>query len=123
MSRMNAISNLEKDVRPMDLIRLALPATIHGYDSRSGGEEREGFDYAAGFYMGIHFLGADTKFVALSPVQKSAYAQLPPQRYPMDMISGYEVLRRFKPDKSDPIDQIIVQALKKGGVLTHEKTS
>lgn len=102
--RMKPISQLESDVGPMDLLRIGLTATIQDKTPING------TDYAAGFFVGVHKVG-ETLYVALSRVQKGAYDQPTPDRYPFNDINGYEVLRRYEPDSTNPIDARVVEAL------------
>lgn len=102
--RMKPTSQLESDVGPMDLLVLVLPATINDK------KVVHGIDYAAGFFVGIHHVGKEP-YVTLTSVQKNAYDQPNPERYPLTKINGYEILRRFTPDSTNPIDARVIEAL------------
>jgi len=94
------ISELENDVKAFDLIMLYVPLTVHTCIAHKG------IDHIAGFYC-----RTEENKVYLSPIQKSLEAENFQLGFDLSQIESYEVLRRFKPDPGDEIDNLLSQML------------
>ncbi|MBS3146164.1 hypothetical protein J4471_00525 [Candidatus Woesearchaeota archaeon] len=97
-----SIESIEKDAKPLDLIILALPASVMTCSTSMGGT-----DYAVGFFEGVK-----DGCVYLTQIQKSAYLESKACKFPKEDIDAYQILRRYKPNPSeDGIDEVLCEIL------------
>ena len=96
---------IEDDVRPLDLVLLELPASVQCPTGAVPGT-----DYAVGFFEGLHTI-QQRRFITINQIQKVAYAQPTPSRYPIEDVPRYQLLKKYTPDESDPIDRILADFL------------
>jgi|TARA_B100001971_G_C18174765_1_gene529278 hypothetical protein len=94
------IEKLAEDAKPLDLVELELPASIMTCVSHGG------MDYTSGYFIEIR----DNRIV-LAQFQKAAYGDSEPSPIPLDDITSYEILRRYKPVPGDEIDYILAETL------------
>ncbi|MBW2995112.1 hypothetical protein KY312_02065 [Candidatus Woesearchaeota archaeon] len=100
------ISELEKDVKKLDLILLKLPTVLQCHAGGIGGD-----DYAVGFYLWV-----SKGNVVMNRIQKFAYehenfkeSDYEFDEYPMGDIETFQILKRFKPDpENDGLDELLV---------------
>ncbi len=95
------MKEIEKDVKPLDLILLELPSYVQAHCGSASG-----MDYAVGFFEKF-----EEGRIFLNQNQKSAYDLRDAVAYPLKDIGSYEVLRRFKPNPEDQIDMQLVAIL------------